>query len=107
MVYAPAQDAPVARKLLDGLGVEPLSPAFTVQQLYAGLRASRAPIKQVLLAAKWWWVWAIFTLVKCCSRWAFVPLRLFVQWVCVRVQRLHRAIGEVLQQAIERWLQLA
>ena len=52
VVYAPAQDAPVARKLLDGLGVEPLSPAFTVQQLYAGLRASRAPIKQVLLAGK-------------------------------------------------------
>ena len=102
VVYAPAQDAPVARKLLDGLGVEPLSPAFTVQQLYAGLRASRAPIKQVLLAGKVVVgvgnIYASEVLFQAGIR----PTTPACAVGLVRVRRLHRAIGEVLQQAIER-----
>lgn len=41
---------PVARKLLDHLGLEPLGDDFQVDTFHAGLRGRRAPIKQVLLA---------------------------------------------------------
>jgi formamidopyrimidine-DNA glycosylase len=41
---------PRARKLLDGLGVEPLEPGFEPAGFHAALRQRRASIKQVLLA---------------------------------------------------------
>ena len=50
VVYAPEEADPVARKLLGGLGVEPLSDAFDLATFFQGLRQRRAPIKQVLLA---------------------------------------------------------
>ncbi len=50
VVWAPAEDAPQARKLLDHLGVEPLGGAFEAAAFHAALRRRQAPIKQVLLA---------------------------------------------------------
>ena len=50
VVYADSQDAPVARKLLGRLGMEPLSDDFDVVQFHAGLARRKAAIKQVLLA---------------------------------------------------------
>jgi formamidopyrimidine-DNA glycosylase len=50
VVWAPAEDAPAARKLLGGLGVEPLSDDFEVDSFHAALKARKAAIKQVLLA---------------------------------------------------------
>lgn len=50
VVWAPAEDAPQARKLLGGLGVEPLSDDFDARRFHAALKARRAAIKQVLLA---------------------------------------------------------
>jgi formamidopyrimidine-DNA glycosylase len=50
VVYAPDESDPVARKLLGGLGVEPLDEGFELDAFHAGLRRRRAPIKQVLLA---------------------------------------------------------
>lgn len=50
VVYAQNEADPVARKLLDHLGVEPLSEAFTAAALHAALQRRQAPIKQVLLA---------------------------------------------------------
>ena len=50
VVYASSEADPVARKLLGGLGVEPLSDAFELATFHQGLRQRRAPIKQVLLA---------------------------------------------------------
>jgi formamidopyrimidine-DNA glycosylase len=51
VVFAAGGDAdPVARKLLDGLGMEPLTEQFDVAAFHAGLRRRSAPIKQVLLA---------------------------------------------------------
>ena len=49
-IYVADLQAPLARKLLDTLGVEPLSDAFNPTQLLAGLRKRSAPVKQVLLA---------------------------------------------------------
>jgi formamidopyrimidine-DNA glycosylase len=50
VVYAESEDAPVARKLLGKLGMEPLSNDFDVNQFHAGLKRRKAAIKQVLLA---------------------------------------------------------
>jgi formamidopyrimidine-DNA glycosylase len=50
VVYAAAEHAEPARKLLGGLGVEPLSPEFELDAFHARLRQRSAPIKQVLLA---------------------------------------------------------
>jgi formamidopyrimidine-DNA glycosylase len=52
VVYAESQEAPVARKLLGGLGVEPLEEGFTAELLYGGLRQRQTAIKQVLLAGE-------------------------------------------------------
>ena len=49
-VYASGETDPVARKLLGGLGPEPLTEAFDASAFHAGLRQRRAAIKQVLLA---------------------------------------------------------
>jgi formamidopyrimidine-DNA glycosylase len=50
VVWAAGEDAPVARKLLGGLGVEPMEEGFQPETFHAALQTRRAPIKQVLLA---------------------------------------------------------
>lgn len=50
VVYSASIEADPARKLLAGLGVEPLTPDFTAESLYQGLQRRKAAIKQVLLA---------------------------------------------------------
>ncbi|HEX5806878.1 MAG TPA: bifunctional DNA-formamidopyrimidine glycosylase/DNA-(apurinic or apyrimidinic site) lyase [Macromonas sp.] len=50
VVYVEGEADPVARKLLGGLGVEPLTDDFKPEQLHRGLRRRQASIKQVLLA---------------------------------------------------------
>ena len=50
VVWAESEQDPVARKLLGGLGVEPLGEAFDPLAFWHALRARRAAIKPVLLA---------------------------------------------------------
>jgi formamidopyrimidine-DNA glycosylase len=50
VVYADGEEAPAARKLLAGLGVEPLGDDFAAEPFHAGLKRRKAAIKQVLLA---------------------------------------------------------
>jgi formamidopyrimidine-DNA glycosylase len=50
VVFVQSEDAPLARKLLGQLGMEPLSDEFDVHEFHAALHARRAAIKQVLLA---------------------------------------------------------
>jgi formamidopyrimidine-DNA glycosylase len=50
VVYAETLDAPIARKLLDGLGEEPLEAGFEPLRFHQALHRRRASIKQVLLA---------------------------------------------------------
>lgn len=52
VVYAQGEEDPVAIKLLSGLGMEPLSDAFSLEAFQAGLKKSRMPIKQLLLAGR-------------------------------------------------------
>ncbi|MDR3064286.1 MULTISPECIES: bifunctional DNA-formamidopyrimidine glycosylase/DNA-(apurinic or apyrimidinic site) lyase [Comamonas] len=49
VIYVPGEGDALARKLLDHLGMEPLSEGFTLAAFRAGLAASRSPIKQLLL----------------------------------------------------------
>ncbi|MEJ8839414.1 bifunctional DNA-formamidopyrimidine glycosylase/DNA-(apurinic or apyrimidinic site) lyase [Ramlibacter sp. AN1133] len=50
VVFCEGEDGAQARKLLGGLGVEPLGEDFALEAFHAGLKTRRAPIKQVLLA---------------------------------------------------------
>ncbi len=50
VVYVHDEAAPLAIKLLGGLGAEPLSDGFELDAFHTGLRRRRAAIKQVLLA---------------------------------------------------------
>ncbi|MFM8610527.1 MAG: bifunctional DNA-formamidopyrimidine glycosylase/DNA-(apurinic or apyrimidinic site) lyase [Burkholderiaceae bacterium] len=50
VVHADDEAAPVATKLLGGLGVEPLGDDFDARRFHAELKRRNAPIKQVLLA---------------------------------------------------------
>ena len=50
VVHVDSLEDPRARKLLDGLGVEPLEGDFEPLAFYRGLKLRRASIKQVLLA---------------------------------------------------------
>lgn len=53
VIATQGESDPVARKLLDGLGMEPLDPQhFVWADFFQGLRASRTPIKQLLLNGK-------------------------------------------------------
>lgn len=50
VIYVPSETDALARKLLDHLGMEPLGDGFTLPDFKAGLAASRASIKQLLLS---------------------------------------------------------
>ncbi len=50
VVWAASEQDPVARKLLGGLGVEPLGADFEASAFHAALKARKTAIKQVLLA---------------------------------------------------------
>jgi formamidopyrimidine-DNA glycosylase len=50
VVFCEGEASQEARKLLGGLGVEPLGEAFELAAFHAGLKKRKAPIKQVLLA---------------------------------------------------------
>ncbi|PWW48661.1 bifunctional DNA-formamidopyrimidine glycosylase/DNA-(apurinic or apyrimidinic site) lyase [Melaminivora alkalimesophila] len=103
VVWAAGEDDPRARKLLGRLGVEPLDPeAFDVEAFHAGLRASRLPVKQLLLGGR---------LVVGVGN-IYASEALFLAGIRpttpaaaigpVRARRLHAAIVEVLGRAVER-----
>ena len=50
VVFTEGDDSAVAHKLLDHLGMEPLSDDFDLQAFHSGLMRRSAPVKQVLLA---------------------------------------------------------
>ncbi|MFL6694709.1 MAG: bifunctional DNA-formamidopyrimidine glycosylase/DNA-(apurinic or apyrimidinic site) lyase [Ramlibacter sp.] len=50
VVFCESEADPKAEKLLGGLGVEPLTEHFDLDEFHAGLKKRKAPIKQVLLA---------------------------------------------------------
>lgn len=99
-VFTSDEQSAQARKLLGGLGLEPLSDDFTVPALQAGLARQRAPIKQVLLAGKVVVgvgnIYASEVLFLAGIRPTTPAATLSAQ----RCKRLHQAIREVLARAV-------
>jgi len=100
VVFCLGEDDPRARKLLGGLGAEPLGDEFRVPDFHRALQGRRAPVKQVLLAGDVVVgvgnIYASEALYKAGIRPTVAAHRLGR----VRVQRLHRAIREVLAAAV-------
>lgn len=101
-VFTPSEQSAQARKLLGGLGLEPLSDEFTAAALQAGLARHRAAIKQVLLAGK--------VVVGVGNIYAsevlflagIAPTAPACSLSALRCRRLQQAIREVLARAVAR-----
>lgn len=101
VVWAASEAAPAARKLLGGLGMEPLSDDFDLTRFARALKATRQNIKQVLLAGKVVVgvgnIYASEALFAARIRPTIAAARLGPE----RVRRLHAAIREVLARAVD------
>lgn len=100
VVFASGEDDPVARKLLGGLGVEPLGPAFDPLAFHAALQLRRAPIKQVLLAGDI--VVGVGNIYASEALFAagIRPTRAANRLTRPQAARLHAAVREVLARAL-------
>jgi formamidopyrimidine-DNA glycosylase len=102
VVYAPSQDAPSAAKLLDGLGVEPLTNQFDAKLFHAALRMRKTAIKQVLLAGD---IVVGVGNIYCSEALFLAGIRPTVRACNIsapRAARLHHAIVQVLQDALRQ-----
>lgn len=103
VVATQGESDPVARKLLEGLGMEPLDDAhFSWPRFQAGLKASRSPIKPLLLGGKL--VVGVGNIyaseVLFASRIApTVPANTIST---IKAKRLYQSIREILALAVER-----
>ena len=103
VIATQGEDDPVARKLLDGLGMEPLDASqFSWERFYAGLQASPSPIKPLLLNGKL--VVGVGNIyaseVLFASR--IAPTAVAKTISRVKAKRLYHAIQEILALAVER-----
>ena len=101
MVFVDSLEAPMGRKLLQRLGVEPLEEGFDPVVFHAGLKRRQAPIKQVLLAGELVVgvgnIYASEALFHAGIRPTTAANRISM----VRLQRLLEAIRKVLAQAVQ------
>jgi formamidopyrimidine-DNA glycosylase len=100
VVYAASESAPVATKLLQRLGVEPLSDAFDANAFAQALKTKKAPVKQLLLAGELVVgvgnIYASEALFLAGIR----PTTRALHISAARARRLHGAIREVLSRAV-------
>jgi formamidopyrimidine-DNA glycosylase len=101
VVYAESELAPIAQKLLGSLGVEPFGDAFTTDYFYKSLKARKSPIKQVLLSGQpvvgVGNIYASEALFHAALR----PQTLASRISRARADRLHTAVLQVLQNALD------
>lgn len=102
VVFAADEDAPIARKLLGGLGAEPLSDQFDAVTFARALSVRRTAIKQVLLAGDL--VVGVGNIYACEALFlaGIRPTVRASRLGRVRAARLHAAIREVLARAVSR-----
>ncbi len=103
VIATQGESDPVARKLLEGLGMEPLDEAhFSWPRFYAGLQSSRSPIKPLLLSGKL--VVGVGNIyaseVLFASR--IAPTAAANTISTMKAKRLFQAIREILAMAVER-----
>lgn len=101
VVWTAGETSPQAQRLLARLGMEPLADEFDLKTFHSGLRLRRAPIKQVLLAGDLVVgvgnIYASEALFLAGIR----PTRKANGIGPKAVQRLHAAIREVLNRAVQ------
>ena len=101
VVFALGEEDPVARKLLQGLGVEPLEGFFEPEGFWRALRQRRASIKQVLLAGDV--VVGVGNIYASEALFAagIRPTRSARRITRAQAGRLHGAVQQVLRRALE------
>lgn len=102
VVYAQSEADPVARKLLGRLGVEPLSEAFEAGAFHQALKRRQTAIKQVLLGGE-----AVVGVGNIYASEALFLAGIRPTTPACRISKpraalLHRAIREVLTQAVTK-----
>jgi formamidopyrimidine-DNA glycosylase len=100
VVYAASESDPAAQKLLGRLGVEPLGGAFDAALFHQALKARKTAIKQVLLAGQ---VVVGVGNIYACEVLFLAGIRPTTKACSIskpRAALLHRAIGQVLAQAV-------
>lgn len=101
VVYAQSEMDPVSVKLLGKLGMEPLSEEFSLVVFQAGMKRSRMPVKQLLLAGQLVVgvgnIYASEVLFLAGIR----PTTSAMRIGPARVRKLHTAIQSVLARAVE------
>jgi formamidopyrimidine-DNA glycosylase len=102
VVWAPSEDSPQAQKLLGRLGVEPLSGQFDVTAFAQALKKRQMAIKQVLLAGSE--VVGVGNIYACEALFmaGIRPTTKASRLTKPRVARLHAAIIQVLNRAVEQ-----
>ena len=102
VVFALAEQSPIAQKLLGKLGVEPLTDAFDVKTFHEGLKKRQTAIKQVLLGGELVVgvgnIYASEALFMAGIR----PTSSAAKISFPRASKLHAAIQEVLARAIAK-----
>ena len=102
VIFAPSEDDFWPRKLLGGLGVEPLTDDFQPELFHAALKKRSAPIKQVLLAGDIVVgvgnIYASEALFLAGIR----PTLSAAKLTKPRSAKLHSAVKQVLQAALEK-----
>ncbi|MGH6626022.1 MAG: bifunctional DNA-formamidopyrimidine glycosylase/DNA-(apurinic or apyrimidinic site) lyase [Burkholderiaceae bacterium] len=102
VVYAEDEAAPVARKLLGKLGMEPLAAEFELQAFHAGLKRRHAAVKQVLLGGDV--VVGVGNIYACEALFlaGIRPTLAASRLSRPRAARLHGAIQDVLARAVQK-----
>lgn len=102
VVYSAALDAPPATHLLGKLGPEPLDDVFDARAFHHALKQHRAPVKQVLLAGRA--VVGVGNIYACEALFAagIHPATPAARISLARAARLHAAIRQVLQSALQQ-----
>jgi formamidopyrimidine-DNA glycosylase len=102
VVYADSENDSASRKLLGGLGVEPLSDDFAAKAFHAALQLRKTAIKQVLLAGD---IVVGVGNIYCSEALFLAGIRPTVRAFNIsapRAARLHGAIRDVLQAAVNK-----
>jgi formamidopyrimidine-DNA glycosylase len=102
VVYANSENDSVSSKLLGGLGVEPLSDDFTAKAFHTALQLRTTAIKQVLLAGD---IVVGVGNIYCSEALFLAGIRPTVRACNIsapRAARLHLAIRDVLQAAVNK-----
>lgn len=102
VVYASSPSDPVAHRLLGKLGMEPLSDDFRWDVFFSGLRSSRAPVKQLLLAGRLVVGVGNIYASEALFRAGIRPTTESARIGPARARRLHEAIRHVLELAVQR-----